>query len=75
MAVAWNLNEDRPIINECSGKTVIIRLKDEHKGISHTDEETGEEYTVDISWIRLDNKICATTGKYEMDDVLSWAEI
>ena len=72
----WISNKLSPLSQEHSGKTVVIRLKDASKGISHTDDSIDKDYTVDISWIRSrEDKAVSSTGEYTDDEIESWAEI
>ena len=71
----WKDNKVNSIMNESGGKTLIIRFNSRNKGISHTDVDMGIDYTVDITWVRGQDYIRATTGKYHDDDIHSWKEI
>ena len=76
MTKEWIDNDLSPITKQCTGKTLLIRFKSKYDGISHTDEEEGIDYTVDLTWIRdNDGTIAATTGKYTNKDIRSWKEI
>lgn len=75
MSAIWICNSEKPLINECDGKVVLVRLKDVHKGITHTCDQADEDFTIDLSWMRMNGKVCATEGKYDHDDIHSWSEI
>lgn len=71
----WRDNETDPITNQHRGKVLLICLADSFDGISHTDELSGNDCTIDLTWIRSDSEVFATTGTYKNDDILAWAEI
>jgi hypothetical protein len=66
----WIDQSDSSILDLSSTSTVLIMFVDESNGITIDDGRT-----VDISWIRLDDIICATTGKYNVDDIKAWKTI
>lgn len=71
----WNDNKLKPITDHHVGETLIIRLNDSSNGITHSDNDLGIDYSIDLTWMRCGGTICATTGKYKNADIHSWKEI
>lgn len=72
----WLDNETHPITDEPIGETLLIRLHSAlDGGITHTDEAEGVDYAVDLSWIRSNGKVVATTGEYTNEQIHSWKRI
>ena len=75
MGVTWIDNKENSIFKNNNGETLLIKLKNEHDGITHTDEDEGNDITVDLSWLRSEGKAFSTTGNFTDEQIVSWAKI
>ena len=66
----WFKQEEKNIMDHHPGSTVLIKFNDTLNGITADNDET-----VDISWIRIKEKIHATSGGYTADEIKEWAVI
>lgn len=66
----WISQEERSLLDISCGSTVLIRFKDDSKGITADDNST-----VDISWMRIGSGVFATSGQYSISDIDAWKPI
>lgn len=74
MSVVWVSNEEKSVLDVSIGIVILVKLKCKYLGISHTDKY-GNDYTVDISYMRSQGKVLGSEGDYEISDIEAWAEI
>lgn len=66
----WINQEEQSLMDIGCGSTVLIRLKDDCKGITADDGSA-----VDISWLRGGSSVVATGGKYSIDEIDAWKPV
>jgi len=67
---AWIKEDNKSVFDFHSGSTVLIKFNNGSNGITTDNSES-----VDISWMRANDKIHATTGDYLSVDIKEWKVI